>query len=293
MARAIWKGSIAFGLVQIPVSLQPAEQADELSFDLLDRRDLSPVGYERVNKRTGRKVEWKDIVKGYEYKDGRYVVVTEQDFERANVEATHTIDIEQFVDPADVEPRYFERPYYVQPAKGGEKAYVLFREALEKSRKAAVARVVIRTRQHLALLLPQSELLVLHLLRFEHELRKPEKLELSRGGKKSTGVTARERQMADTLVASMSGEWRPEDYHDTYRDDLLKLIRDKVKRGEREEPEGEVPKPEARRGAEIIDLAELLKQSLASPRRAPRAAKKRKPRRATRKPSERRARRSA
>jgi DNA end-binding protein Ku len=221
MPRAIWKGSIAFGLVQIPVSLKPAEEPDELSFDLLDRRDLSPVGYERVNKRTGRKVEWKDIVKGYEYKKGKHVVVTDEDFERANVEATHTIDIEQVVEAASVDLRYFERPYYVFPDKAGTKAYVLLRDALHKAGKAAVARVVIRTRQHLALIIPQDELLLLLLLRFEHELRKPEKLELPR----KLGVTTQERQMANTLVDSMAGEWHPERYKDTYRDDLLKRIK--------------------------------------------------------------------
>ncbi|HVJ18117.1 MAG TPA: Ku protein [Polyangiaceae bacterium] len=275
-ARAIWKGSIAFGLVQIPVSLKAAEEPDELSFDLLDSRDLSPVGYQRVNKRTGRKVDWKNVVKGYEYKKGRYVVVTDRDFERANVEATHTIDIELFVDPSSIDPRYFERPYYLFPDKAGAKAYVLLRDALTRGEKAAVARVVIRTRQHLALIVPQDERLLLLLLRFEHELRRPEKLELPRGGARN--VTAKERQMAETLVESMAGEWHPEKFKDTYRDDLLKLIRDKVKHGEPEEPE---PEEEPQRGAKVIDLAELLKQSLSKKRKPARATKKQRTRKAT------------
>ncbi len=264
MPRAIWKGSIAFGLVQIPVSLKPAEEPDELSFDLLDRRDLSPIGYERVNKRTGRKVEWKDIVKGYEYKKGKHVVVTDEDFERANVEATHTIDIEQVVDAASVDLRYFERPYYVFPDKSAAKAYVLLRDTLDEAGKAAVARVVIRTRQHLALLIPQDELLLLLLLRFEHELRKPEKLELPR----KLGVTTQERRMANTLVENLAGEWHPERYKDTYRDDLLKRIKAKVKRGGRELAEPEAPEPEQR--AQVLDLVELLKQSVNKKSRRPR-----------------------
>ena len=287
--RAIWKGSIAFGLVQIPVSLRAAEQADELSFDMLDRRDLAPVGYERVNKRTGRKVEWKDVVKGYEYKKGKHVVVTEEDFERANVEATHTIDIEQFVDPGSIDPRYFERPYYLLPDKAGGKAYVLLRQTLERANKGAVARVVIRTRQHLALIVPHDELLLLLLLRFEHELRKPEKLEL--GGRKSLAVTAKERQMAETLVESMAGEWRPDRYKDTYRDDLLKRIKAKVKRGGREEEEA--PPPEPRRGADVIDLVELLKQSLNKPRKSAARARKTKKKPARKAAGERKLRKSA
>jgi DNA end-binding protein Ku len=275
MPRAIWKGSIAFGLVQIPVSLMPAEEAKELSFTLLDRRDLSPVGFERVNKRTGRKVEWKNVVKGYEYKKGRHVVVDERDFERANVEATHTIDIEQIVDPSSIDPRYYERPYYLTPDKAGAKAYVLLRETLKRAGMAAVGRVVIRTRQHLVLIEPQDELLLLLLLRFDHELRKPAKLELPKGGGKKLGVTPKERQMAETLVESLVGEWHPERFKDTYRDDLLKLIKNKVKRGEREEPEEEAKAAPERR-AEVIDLAELLKQSLTSSRRS--AGQKKRPR---------------
>ncbi|HEV8245606.1 MAG TPA: Ku protein, partial [Polyangiaceae bacterium] len=178
MPRAIWKGSIAFGLVQIPVALHSAEEPDELSFDLLDRRDLAPIGYERINKRTGRKVEWKNVVKGYEYRDGKYVVVTDADFEQANVEATHTIDIEQFVDLAAVDALYFERPYYLSATKAGRKAYALLRETLDKARKVAVCKVVIRTRQHLALVMPWHDALVLMLLRFDHELREPSGLDL-------------------------------------------------------------------------------------------------------------------
>jgi DNA end-binding protein Ku len=266
MARSIWKGSIAFGLVQIPVGLYAAEEPDELSFDLLDRRDMAPVGYERVNKRTGRKVDWKDVVKGYEYKKGRYVVVTDEDFEKANVEATHTIDIEQVVEQRSIDPRYFERPYYLLPDKNGAKAYVLLREALKRSQKVAVARIVIRTRQHLALVSALDDLLVLFLLRFEHELRKPLKLELPRGGLKSLHVTPKERQMAQTLIENMEGAWHPEQYKDTYRNDLLKRIKDKVKRHGREErEEDEEQEPAKPSGTNVIDLVELLKQSLEKP----------------------------
>jgi len=262
MARALWKGSIAFGLVQIPVALHSAEQSNELSFDLLDKHDFSPVGYDRINKRTGKKVTWDRIVKGYEHAKGKYVVVTDADFEAANVEATHTVDIERVVDLADVDPMYFERPYYVAPEKQGKKAYALLRDTLARSGKAAIAKVVIRTRQHLAALVPRDGILVLIVLRFAHELKKPTELDVPSDTKK-LGITPKERDMAKTLVASMLGEWKPSEYKDDYRDDLMKLIRDRAKRGEvNSVPDAPKKKTAAPRTAKVIDLVSLLAQSV-------------------------------
>jgi DNA end-binding protein Ku len=282
MARALWKGSIAFGLVQIPVALYSAEKSDDLSLDWLDKRDLSPVGYERVNKRTGRKVEWSNIVKGYEHAGGEYVILSDRDIEEANVEASHTLEIDRFVELAEVDPVYFERPYYVAPDKGAGKAYTLLFETLEKSGKAAVAKYVVRTRQHVGLLFPKEGTLILMQLRYSHELRAPSSLDLPKAGKTS-GITAQERKIAKTLVESMSGKWEPENYHDEYRDDLMALIERRVKAGEVNTIPEKAPRKRATKAASnVVDLVSLLKQSLEKDKEAEAPKKKR---RTTRKAS--------
>ena len=259
MPRALWKGAISFGLVNIPVALHSAEQRNTLDFTLLDRRDFAPVGYKRVNKQTGKEVAWDQIVKGYEYEEGSYVALSEEDFRRANVEATQTVDILAFVDAADIEPIYFDTPYYLSPGKRGEKGYALLRETLRRSGKAAVANVVIRTRQHVAVLLPVDSMLVLNTLRFADEIRSADDYELPGEAKAS----AREVDMALKLVKEMSEKWKPGKYHDTYRDDLLERIKKKVKAGEtREITEPEEQEKEPRKGAEVIDLMALLKRSV-------------------------------
>src|SRR5919206_1031234 len=171
MPRALWKGAISFGLVHIPVSLYPASRSEGLSFDMIDKRDFAPVGYKRYNKRTGEEISRENIVKGYEYEKGEYVVVTDEDFKQANVEATQTVDIVAFVDAAAVAPYYFDAPYYLEPGKRGEKGYTLLREVLRETERIAVANVVIRSRQHLAALVPLERVLVLNTLRFAHEIR--------------------------------------------------------------------------------------------------------------------------
>lgn len=261
MARGLWKGAISFGLVHIPVSLHSAEKRNTLDFTLLDRRDFAPVGYKRVNKQTGEEVPWDQIVKGYEYEEGSYVALSEEDFKRANVEATQTVDILAFVDAADVSPVYYDTPYYLAPGKRGEKGYALLREALRRSGKVAVAHVVIRTRQYVALLMPVGPLLVLNTLRYQNEIRPTDDLELPEDAKAS----AREVDMALRLVKEMSEKWKPENYHDTYREDILARIEKKVKAGETRqvaEPEGEAEAEAPRKGAEIIDLMALLKRSV-------------------------------
>ncbi|HZM35474.1 MAG TPA: Ku protein [Burkholderiales bacterium] len=257
MPRSLWKGAISFGLVNVPVELHSAhERSGELDLTMLDRRDLSPVGFRRVNKATGEEVPWAEVVKGYEYQDGKYVVLGEEDFRRANPEASRTVDILAFVSLHGIAPQYFDTPYYLAPGKRGEKAYALLRDTLKKSGKAGIATVVIRTRQYLAALFPQDDVLVLNTLRYADELKKPAALDVP-GAK----VSAKELDMALRLVEDMSDAWKPERYHDTYREDLLKRVEEKVKAGETEE----IPEPEKgkRPGkGEVIDLMSLLKKSI-------------------------------
>lgn len=262
MPRSIWKGSIAFGLVQIPVGLYTAEEPDDLSFTLLDRRDFSPIGFERVNRRTGKKVEWEDVVKGYEVDKGEYVVLSKQDFEEANVEATQTIDIIHFADRKSIDPVYYDKPYYLAPDKGGQKAYALLREVLEKSDRVGVAKVVIRTRQHLAALLPRNGVLTLITLRFAHELRDAKGLDVPEEGLKRIGVSKKELDMAETLVEGMVDEFQPKQYHDEYRDDLMALVDRRVKEGEVNTVPEAAPKKKRPQRAQVLDLMSLLKQSV-------------------------------
>jgi DNA end-binding protein Ku len=257
MARSLWKGAISFGLVNVPVELHSAQKrSSELDLTMLDRRDMAPVGFKRVNKASGEEVPWAEVVKGYEYEDGKYVVLGEEDFRRANPEASRTVDIVAFVELRDVAPQYFETPYYLAPGKRGEKAYALLRETLRKSGRAGIATVVIRTKQYLAALFPQEDVLVLNTLRYADELKKLSSLEIA-----EAKVTAKELDMALRLVEDMADEWKPEQYHDTYREDLLKRVEEKVKAGQTEE----VPEPEkarAAKGGEVIDLMSLLKKSI-------------------------------
>lgn len=265
MARALWKGAISFGLVNVPVELHSAKkQAAELDMTMLDKRDLAPVGYNRVNKSTGKEVAWGDVVKGYEYKDDKYVVLSDEDFRRANPEAAKTVDILAFVELADIEPQYFDTPYYLKPEKRGEKAYALLRDTLLKSGKAGIASVVIRTKQYLAALVAQDELLVLNTLRYADELKSPAEMEIPKAR-----VTSKELDMALRLVEDMADEWHPDKYKDTYRDDLLKRIQEKVKAGETEEltePDKDAAKPKT---ADVIDLMALLKKSVAKKPKRP------------------------
>ena len=267
MPRALWKGAISFGLVTIPVGLYSAEDRREMSFSMLDRRDLSPVGYQRVNKESGKEVPWKEIVKGYEYRKGKYVVLSDEDFKRANVKATQTVDILAFVDAREIPPLYYDTPYYLAPEKRAEKAYALLREALRKSGKVGVATVVIRKRQHLALVQPMEKVLVLDTLRYHDELKSWSELDVPAAGTKALGD--KELDMALKLVESMSDEWKPEKYKDSYREDILARVKQKVKAGETEEitEPGEEEKPA--KGAEIIDLMSLLKKSVEGGKAAP------------------------
>jgi DNA end-binding protein Ku len=273
MPRAIWKGAISFGLVHIPVELYPAESRKGLDLDMLDKRDFAPVGYKRYNKSTGKDIDWNDIVKGYEYEKGKYVVLTDEDLKRANVEATQTIDILSFVDSEEIPEIYFEQPYYLKPARGGAKVYVLLRETLKRAGKVGIAQVVIRTKQHVAALLPMDKAIVLNLLRYHDELRSTDDLELPDAKDKKAAVTDKEVQMALSLLEDMTEAWHPEQYHDTYRDDVMALVDKKVEGKQTHaltEPEaGEEHAPSS---AKVIDLMELLKKSIGSKDKKPLSA---------------------
>jgi DNA end-binding protein Ku len=267
MARASWNGTISFGLVQIPVELYPAEETRELSFTLLDRNDLAPVGYQRINKNTGQIVPYDQIVKGYEHAKGEYVVLNSSDFVRANVEATQTIDIQEFVQLAEVPTTFFDRPYYVKPKKQGAKAFAVLRDALRKTGKAGIATLVLHTRQHLAALIADGDTVVLELLRFPDEIRSAQ--ETVGTIDKTPPVTPLEQDMAAQLIDGMSASWAPEKYHDSYREDLLRLIDDKVKAGQVNtvtKDEGPPPAQSQREG--VVDLVALLGQSLQARRQA-------------------------
>jgi DNA end-binding protein Ku len=263
-ARGLWNGAISFSLIHIPVSLHTAARAHELDLNLLDKRDFAPVGYQRYNKATGKVVEWNDVVKGYEYEKGEYVVLTDEDFRRANVEASRTIDIQTFVDRDAIAPYYFDTPYFLMPDKNGERVYSLLREALEQSKKLAVATFVLRSRQHVAALMPVDKIIVLNTLRYQAEIQ-PHPDVAAAVAKKSNAAGGRELTMALKLVDEMTEKWKPEVFADTYRDDLLKRIEQKVKAGQTHtltEPEQEA---EARPtgGGKVVDLMSLLEKSLA------------------------------
>ncbi len=261
MSRVIWKGAISFGLVNIPVAVKPASRSQALDLDLLDKRDMAPVGYQKINKHTGKPIDREHIVKGYAYEKDEYVVLSDEDFRQANVEATQTVDIVGFVDAASIPPYYFETPYYLEPDKRGERGYALLHETMRKTGRAALALVVLRNRQHLAALLVVGKVLVLNTMRFADEVLPVEALKVP-GGKKHA-ASAREVQMATKLVEDMSEDWKPEQYHDTYREDLLARIHAKIKAGKTHllTPATEEA-PAARKGAKVIDMMALLKQSI-------------------------------
>jgi DNA end-binding protein Ku len=262
MARVVWKGAVSFSLIHIPVSLYPASRTASLDFTMLDQRDFSPVGYQRINKGNGQTVEWGDIVKGYEYEKGEYVVLSDEDFRQANVEATQTIDIQGFVEPGEIQPMYFDTPYYLAADKRGEKVYTLLREALVKSNTVAIGLIVIRTKQHVCALLPVGDTLLLNTLRYADEVLNPADHAPAARTLEAAKVSQREFGMAVKLVEDMRQSWDPAAWHDSYREDLLRRIDQKIEAGQTKTLTPAAAKPGERRTAEIVDLSELLKRSL-------------------------------
>jgi DNA end-binding protein Ku len=273
MARGLWKGAISFGLVNVPVELFPAEKrSSELDLTMLDRRDLAPVGYKRYNKSTGEDVPWAEIVKGYEYDDDKYVVLSDEDFRRANVEAARTVDIQAFVDLKDIPPLFFETPYYLAPGKRGEKAYALLRDAMKKSGKAGIASVVIRTRQYLAAVIPQDDVLVMDTLRYAGEIKAVEELGLPAAALHAK-ASAKEIDMALRLIEDMSEKWQPEKFKDTYRADLMARIEEKIRSGQTEDITAPEKGDKAPASADVIDLMALLKRSVGKKQDKPKRAR--------------------
>jgi DNA end-binding protein Ku len=262
MARTMWKGAISFGLVHIPVEMYPAVRDHGLDLTMLDKRDFSPVGFKRYNKGNNKEVTWDDIVKGYEYTDGEYVVLSDEDLRQANPEATATIDILAFVDAGDVPLLYYEQPYYLAPGKGGDKVYALLRETLRAVGKIGIATVVIRVKQHLAALVCIGDAIVLNTLRYADEIRETDDLNIPTKSTKAAAVSDKELKMAMALVEGMSEEWKPEQYHDTYREDVIALVEKKVKAKETKTitmPGKEEARP---RSSNVVDLVALLQQSI-------------------------------
>jgi DNA end-binding protein Ku len=270
MARGLWKGAISFGLVNVPVELFSAEKKSaEIDLTMLDKRDLAPVGYKRYNKSTGEDVPWAEIVKGYQYDDDKYVVLSDEDFRRANVEASKTVDIQAFVDLKDIPPIYFETPYYLAPGKRGEKAYALLRDAMRKAGKAGIATVVIRTRQYLAAVMPQDDVLIMDTLRYADEIKGVEELGVPNGTLQQK-VSAKEIEMALRLIDDMSEKWQPEKFKDSYRDDLMARIQEKIRQGQTEEITQPGKAENEPAGAEVVDLMALLRRSVEKSQAKPR-----------------------
>ena len=273
MPRAIWKGSIVFGLVEIPVELLSAERKEEkLNFNFLDKRDFSPVGYERVSKSTGKVVPWEEIVRGYEYEEGEYVVLSEQDFKRANPKVSRSIEIVGFVRKEEIEPFYYVQPCYIEPVQKNSKGYALLRETLRKTQKVGIAKIVIHTREHLASLDVRGHALTLATLRFAHELHEPAVVETTTGDLRK--ITPKEVEMATQIVEGMMTTWDPKDYRDDYHADLLALIRKKVKAGQTKTVEEPAEAESEKTMAEVVDLMPLLRKSVERAGVAKRAAKK-------------------
>lgn len=262
MARSMWKGAISFGLVHIPVEMYPAVSSQGLDLSMLDRRDFSPVGFKRYNKNNQKEVPWDQIVKGYEYTPGEYVVLSDEDLRRANPEATQTIDIAAFVDAEQVPLLYYDQPYYLAPGKGGDKVYALLRETLKATGKIGIARVVIRVKQHLAALVCVGDAIVLNTLRYADEIRDAGELKIPAPDSKTATISDKELQMAKALVDGMSEDWNPEAFHDTYREDVMALVEQKIAANETHSITTAAPERERASSSNVIDLVSLLQASL-------------------------------
>jgi DNA end-binding protein Ku len=268
MPRALWKGAISFGLIYVPVEVRTASKDNTLPLHMLDSRDFAPIGFQRVNKKTGKEVDWTHIVKGYEYKKGDYVALADADFKHANAKASETIAIDTFCDVSQIPAMYYEKPYYLAPSKGGAKVYSLLRQALESTDKVAVATFVMHQRQHLCAITPQGKSLMLLTLRFADEV-------LPAGEQNATAkISSAELAMAKQLVQSMEGKFTASKFKDTYRADLKRRVQEKIRKKQTHSLDVEEPVSEERPKAQVIDLMAALKASLnKSTRQAPKTAR--------------------
>ncbi len=270
MARPIWNGTLSFGLLNVPVALMSGEKKTDIHFRMLDARDKAPIRFERVNADTGEEVPWKEIVKAFEYDKGSYVVLEPEDIKAAAPESHETIEVDAFVDRDAIGPQYFEKPYVLVPGKKAEKGYVLLRETLASTGKLGIARVVIRTREYLAAVMPQDKALLLILLRYPQELVAPDEYAIPEGKPSEYRISAAEMKMATQLIASMSSAWKPGDYKDEFRERLHKVIAQRMKKAgavSKRAPKDEAPHPEA--STNVVDFMSLLQKSLASNKRTP------------------------
>jgi DNA end-binding protein Ku len=254
MPHAIWKGAISFGLVNIPINLHSAIRNYRPHFRMLHAKDKSPVRFQRVCCREEQPVEWDDIVKGYEYEKGKFIVLTNEDFETAALEKSQTIDILNFVRADEIDDRFFETPYYLTPGKGGERAYALLREAIRESGKTGIAKIIIRETQHLAALDAVDQMLVLTMMRFAEELADVSEFALPN----THSVRPQELEMAKSLVETLASPWKPEQYKDEYQANIMRVIQAKLK-GKQPKLQGEAVAPQQ---AEVVDLMARLRQSL-------------------------------
>lgn len=272
MARPLWTGAISFGLLNIPVQLMTGERKVDLHFHLVDSRDNSRVRYVRVSEESGEEVPWKDIAKAFEYEKGNYVVLQDEDFKNAAPESSESVDIEAFVDPAEVGPEYYERPYYLVPPKKSEKGYVLLRETLKKLGKVAIARVVIRTRESLALVRPDGDALQMILLRYPQEVVHADEYAFPAGSAKSYRISEKEFEMARQLVESMSDTFKPGQYKDEFREKLSRAIRERLKRKGAKITKKVEPEAAEAGSDKVVDFMALLRKSIETNKRTPAAA---------------------
>ncbi|KAA0070277.1 Ku protein [Rhodanobacter sp. T12-5] len=282
MARPIWTGTLSFGLLNVPVSLMSGERSVDLHFRMLDSRSNTPVRYERVNAETGEEVPWKEIVKAFEYQKGSYVVLEPEDIKSAASEGREAVEVKAFVEADSIGVEYYEKPYVLVPGKKAEKGYVLLRETLKRTGKVGIARVVIRTREYLSAVMPRGHALILMLLRYPQELVDVDDYKIPQGAATEYRISPKEIDMAEQLIASMSDEWKPEDYRDEFRDRLRKVIEKRMKsKGVVTPPaEDEADMPE-NAATNVVDFMALLQQSLASKKRTPAKSSAAKPTRKT------------
>lgn len=270
MARPVWSGTLSFGLLNIPVSLMTGERKTDISFRMLDSRNNARVRYERVNAETGEEVPWKDIVKAYEYDKGSYVVLEQEDIASAAPESHDAIEVEAFVEAGSIDPRYFEKPYVLAPAKKAEKGYVLLRDALEKTGRVGIARVVIRTREHLCAVMPFENALLLLMMRYPQELVDLDEYNIPEGDRGDYRITAKELAFSEQLIETMSGEWAPGEYRDEFRERLHKVINERMKADGvvKRTPESEAAAEEGA-ATNVVDFMSLLQQSIDRNKRTP------------------------